>query len=112
MACKSERRARRILAENSHVWAAAAHCAVRAMQQSARDNGEKFPIATDTIRNAFYMKDVLLGARNPDEALQLCKEMNFVFNVGGFKLCKCQSNCRNMLSFRVKDVDIENMSNA
>ncbi|XP_067634925.1 uncharacterized protein [Eurosta solidaginis] len=72
--------------------ASAPFCAVRAMQQCARDNAVKWPQAAEVVLNNFYMDDCLSGADTEEELLSLCKQLQQILVAGGFELCKWRSN--------------------
>lgn len=77
--------------------ASAPHCAVRAMQQCAEDEGEQFPQAAKVVTNDFYMDDCLTSEHEEPEAAQLCNELGQMLARGGFVLSKWHSNVPNIL---------------
>ena len=62
--------------------------AVQALQQTALDFGDQFPLAKPHVMNSFYVDDLLAGADYPDEALQLQQQLRQLLLKGGFDLKK------------------------
>ncbi|XP_017477271.1 PREDICTED: uncharacterized protein LOC108367187 [Rhagoletis zephyria] len=72
--------------------ASAPFCAVRAMQQCARDNSARWPRGARAVLNNFYMDDCLVGEDTEEDLLLLCHKMQQLLAAGGFELTKWQSN--------------------
>ncbi|XP_017466036.1 PREDICTED: uncharacterized protein LOC108358971 [Rhagoletis zephyria] len=72
--------------------ASAPFCAVRAMQQCARDNASRWPLGARAVLDNFYMDDCLVGADTEEELLLLCQQMQKLLKAGGFELTKFRSN--------------------
>ena len=60
----------------------------------------------NSVKQDFYMDDVLKSTESIDEATKLVKELKIVCNDGGFKLTKWSSNRREVL----QEVAIEHRS--
>lgn len=75
----------------------APYMAVRAMQQLARDEAERYPKAAEVVSRDFYMDDVLTGADTIEEALHLKNELLGLMQAGGLSLLKWSSNSMDVL---------------
>ena len=68
------------------------------VKRTARDNHDKFSaLAFESALRAFYVDDYLKSVSTVEEAAILCTEMVGLMNLGGMKLCKFQSNCKEAL---------------
>ena len=64
-------------------------CANYGLRRAALDNKSNVSKETvNTVKQDFYMDDVLKSTESVDEALTLLKELKAVCNDGGFKLTK------------------------
>lgn len=72
--------------------AAAPHCAVRSLQQCAKDHAEKFPIGAENALNYFYVDDFLGGGDTIEETMNIKTELINLLKCGGFELSKWCSN--------------------
>ena len=66
--------------------------AVQALQNTAQDFGDQFPLAKDHVLNPFYVDDLLAGADSPEDALQLQRQLRQLLFKGGFNLRKWRSS--------------------
>lgn len=69
-------------------------CAVRAMQQCARDHSEQYPIGAKAVVRDFYVDDCLTGADSVQEAVEMTKQLGELLQRGGFELRRWCSNER------------------
>ena len=67
-------------------------CANYALQRTATDNEEEFPVARRIVKRNFYMDDFLYSAENIQEAESLKRNLISLLQKGGFKHSKWQSN--------------------
>lgn len=66
-----------------------ASCANYALKRTAEDNKGCFSAdATSTVKNNFYVDDLLKAVDTEDHAIRLCKELKSLCATGGFKLTK------------------------
>jgi hypothetical protein len=82
--------------------APAPYLAVKTLQKIAIDEGEKQDdtqvtnnykeVAIKTIKEDFYMDDLLSGAATAEEAITIAKEVTRILKQGGFQLMKWSSN--------------------
>ncbi|CAG7724746.1 unnamed protein product [Allacma fusca] len=70
----------------------APYLATRTLQQLAQDEKSGHPIASQVLMNDFYVDDLLSGARTPDEAIHLKRDLTQLLNRGGFNIRKWASN--------------------
>ncbi|XP_045495987.1 uncharacterized protein LOC123694566 [Colias croceus] len=78
--------------------ACAPYLAVKSLQQLARDEESKYPLAAKITLEDFYMDDLLTGCNSEEEAIDIYTEMNQLMSRGGFKLQKWCSNCPKLLN--------------
>lgn len=78
--------------------ASAPFLACRALHQLAIEHEDLYPIASNVIKNDFYMDDLITGAKDLHEALQLKREISDILQSGGFHLRKWCSNCPELLT--------------
>lgn len=78
--------------------AAAPHCAIRAMQQCARDYADQFPIGAAVVLSAFYVDDMLAGGDSVESVEQIYSETTQLLAKGKFELRKWCSNNWNVLT--------------
>lgn len=77
--------------------ASAPHCAVRAMQQCAKDYAEQYPVAAEALRNRFNMDDGIMGCESEEEAMVLIDQLTMLLKEGGFEIQKVHSNCTKVM---------------
>lgn len=77
--------------------AAAPHCAVRALQQCAKDYQSEYPVGSQQALKCFYMDDYLGGADDVEAAKNVRHELVSLLNHGGFELAKWCSNHPNIV---------------
>lgn len=70
----------------------ASYLAVRALQQLATDEAEGCPLLQKTIKQDFYMDDLITGANSYEDAIELKNSLTHCLLKGGFKLRKWASN--------------------
>ena len=78
--------------------ASAPFCAVRAMQQCAKDHMKEFPRAAQVVLRDFYMDDCLTGAQSKEEAESLVTELTNLLRCGGFELRKWQCSMSGVIA--------------
>ena len=57
-----------------------------ALRQNAIDHKESHPQAYQVVLDSFYVDDGLIGAYSIEDAIELRKELQELFNLGGFTL--------------------------
>lgn len=72
--------------------AAAPYLAVKSLQQLAKDEQTKWPLAADITLRDFYMDDLMTGCQTEDEAKDIYHQMDELMKAGGFELQKWTSN--------------------
>ncbi|XP_026742369.1 uncharacterized protein LOC113504313 [Trichoplusia ni] len=77
--------------------ASAPYLAVKTLHQIAKDEGQKYPEASEIIRRDYYMDDMMSGKDNVQDALKVPKEIDTILKKGGFQLKKWCSNDINFL---------------
>ena len=82
-------------------------CANYALQRTATDNEEEFPVALTLVERNFYMDDFLYSAENIQEAKSVKHNLISLLQKGDFKLSKWQSNVKELCD---KDSDLESFT--
>ena len=82
-------------------------CANYALQRTATDNEEEFPVASRIVKRNFYMDDFLYSAENIQEAESVKQNPISLLREGGFKLSKWQSNVKELCE---KESDAESVT--
>ncbi len=73
-------------------------CASYALKWTAEDNTGCFSAeATNTVKNNFYVDDLVKAVDTENHAIRLCKELTSLCASGGFKLTKWINNNRAVL---------------
>ena len=72
--------------------AESSYAANMAVKQNAVDLAHEFPKAANSVNNLFYVDDGLTGADSTEEAIELQKELQTMFDRGGFTLRKWNSS--------------------
>ena len=72
--------------------AASSYAANMAVKQNAIDLALEFPSAAKAMDQSFYMDDGLTGADSVEEAVELQKQLQIMFERGGFTLRKWNSS--------------------
>lgn len=72
--------------------ASAPFLATKTLQQLAIDEEKSFPIASKVAKEDFYMDDLLSGADNLKDAIEVHTQMTNLMKAGGFELQKWASN--------------------
>ncbi|XP_043204840.1 uncharacterized protein LOC122372053 [Amphibalanus amphitrite] len=67
-------------------------CANFALHRTAEDNDSLSREASETIRNNFYVDDVLKSVKDEETAIKLMKDLKVMCALGGFNLTKFDSN--------------------
>ncbi|XP_062541424.1 uncharacterized protein LOC134209454 [Armigeres subalbatus] len=67
--------------------------ATRTLKQLAMDEQIRYPMAAKAATEDVYMDDVISGADNPEEALEMRIQLDEMTQRGGFRLRKWASNC-------------------
>lgn len=66
--------------------------AIRTIVQLVEDEGQDFPAASQALKNALYVDDLLTGAQTIEETINLRNEVVALLKRGGFNLRQCASN--------------------
>ncbi|XP_045541464.1 uncharacterized protein LOC123722956 [Papilio machaon] len=77
----------------------APYLAVKCLQQLAKDEQLKYPIAAKIILEDFYMDDLLSGGETEDEVIEIYEQLNKVMKAGGFNLQKWCTNSEKLLKY-------------
>ncbi|CAK1600398.1 unnamed protein product [Parnassius mnemosyne] len=77
--------------------ASAPYLAVKTLQQVADDEGKDHPVAAKTIKEDFFMDDLMSGQDNITNAIKTAKEVSYILQKGGFKLQIWASNSLDFL---------------
>ena len=62
------------------------------VKQNAIDYASVYPLAAKAVENSFYVDDGLTGADSIGGAIDLCVQLQALFNQGGFLLRKWNSS--------------------
>lgn len=71
--------------------------AQRVLLSLCEQDGAKFPMACEAIRNSTFVDNIVSGAASTKEAAQLCQELTSLLAKGGFELRKWASNSSEVL---------------
>ena len=74
----------------------APYLATRTLQQVAIDCKTEYPDASEVIRNAFYVDDLLSGTDSIEQGVKLIKDLRTILSNAGMTLCKISSNNTNI----------------
>ncbi|XP_049879678.1 uncharacterized protein LOC126376395 [Pectinophora gossypiella] len=77
--------------------ACAPYLAVKSLQQLAKDEKLKYPIASKITLEDYYMDDLLTGCETHEQAVEIYEQMNELMKAGGFELQKWCSNSDELL---------------
>lgn len=77
--------------------ACAPHLAVRALQQTAHNEGHNYSVAAEKVFKNFYMDDLMAGCNDLEEGIKLYTELTDLLEKSGFKLQKWNSNSKELL---------------
>jgi len=72
--------------------APASYLATRALQQTAFENKQRYPLSSDVILRDFYVDDLITGTNTVQEAVTLKNEITQILSEYGFNLRKWVSN--------------------
>ncbi|XP_025158005.1 uncharacterized protein LOC112589336 [Harpegnathos saltator] len=78
--------------------ACAPFLALRVIRQLVEDEGSRFPLAVSLLRNNIYVDDLLFGDGSRDRLLQVRRQLDALFQCGGFQLRKWASNSSELLA--------------
>lgn len=78
--------------------ASAPYLAVKTMHKVAEDEGIEHPEAVKTIKEDFYMDDLMSGQDTVEEAVHIAKTIKVILKAGGFDLQKWSSNSAEFLA--------------
>lgn len=84
----------------------APYIAIRTLEELARTNREKYPLAAQIIKSSMYMDDVLGGCHSMAEIFKANDELKAVFSSAKFNLRKWCSNEPTFLD-RIPEIDQE-----
>lgn len=76
--------------------AAAPYLAIKAVQQLAVDEQNRFPIGSSALKNDFYVDDLLSGADSIPKALEKQCQIIEILRLGGFDIRKWSSNKKDL----------------
>ena len=82
-------------------------CVNYALQRTATDNEEAFPVASRIVKRYFYMYDFSYSAENIQEAESVNQNLISLLQKGGFKFSRWQSNVKELCK---KDSDLESVT--
>ena len=68
--------------------AAAPFVAQFAMKENAKQHASRFPLASDAVKNSFYMDDALASFETEDEAKEARKQLTELMKLAGMKIRK------------------------
>ncbi|XP_050344653.1 uncharacterized protein LOC126769778 [Nymphalis io] len=88
----------------------APYLAVKSLHQLAKDEREKYCLASDITLNDFYMDDLLTGCNDNEGAINIFEQMTKLMKQGGFTLQKWCSNSNELLKY-IKE-DVQSIDNA
>ncbi|XP_063636148.1 uncharacterized protein LOC134806757 [Cydia splendana] len=77
--------------------ASAPYLAVKTLQQVAEDEGKEYPLASKTIKEDFFMDDLMTGSDTVQVAVDVAKQITEILKKGGFALQKWASNSTDFL---------------
>lgn len=83
--------------------ACAPYLAVKTLQQLAKDEATRYPIASAITTRDYYMDDLLTGCENAEEAIEIYQQMSELMRAGGFELQKWSTNCEELLVYIKKE---------
>ena len=83
---------------------ASSYAANMALRQNVIDHSESYPQASQAALKSFYVDDGLLGADSDHEAIQLRRDLQHLFKLGGFTLRKWKSSEGDVLSSIPEDL--------
>ncbi|XP_035907333.1 uncharacterized protein LOC118516819 [Anopheles stephensi] len=90
--------------------ASAPFLATRTLQQVAHDHKDQFPKAVDPVLRDFYVDDLLTGATDLNEAVEVRKQITAMLDSAGFALKKWASNVpESLLDVPREDLAIQSM---
>lgn len=72
--------------------AAAPFMAIRTVQQLAKDEQGRFPLAASAALSDFYVDDLMTGAHTVEKAVEMQHQLRKIMNAGGMSLRKWASN--------------------
>lgn len=76
----------------------APYLAVKSLQQLAKDEQAKYPLAANITLQDYYMDDLLTGCEAVEQAIEIYEQMNQLMRAGGFELQKWCSNSHVLLN--------------
>ena len=84
----------RVFQYNRHIFGARSSptCANYCLQQTAKDNIDKFPHLLPVVLASFDMDDLLKSSKTADEAISLAKDLVSLLKSGGFNRVKFETN--------------------
>ncbi|XP_014361661.2 uncharacterized protein LOC106713372 [Papilio machaon] len=86
----------------------APYLAVKSLQQLAKDEQTKYPLAALITLQDYYMDDLLTGCETTEQAMEIYEQMNNLMRAGGFELQKWCSNSEDLLEHICKDNQRDN----
>ena len=78
--------------------ASAAFLATNSLHQLAEENESELQLDDKVVKESFYIDDGLPSVETKQEAIKLNHQLNILFNRGGFKLHKSDSNSQEVLN--------------
>nr|XP_034832179.1 uncharacterized protein LOC117988989 [Maniola hyperantus] len=77
--------------------ASAPYLAIRTLFQVAEDEGKKYPLAAEIVKNSFYVDDLTTGCYTIEEGREIYEQTTQLLRCGGFELQKWSSNSAEFL---------------
>ncbi|CAH2102097.1 unnamed protein product [Euphydryas editha] len=83
--------------------ACAPYLAVKSLQQLAKDERERYPLAAKITLQDYYVDDLLTGGDTEDEVVEIYNQMTKLMKCGGFQLQKWCTNSRKLSDHIVQE---------
>ncbi|XP_052743937.1 uncharacterized protein LOC128199251 [Bicyclus anynana] len=90
--------------------ACAPYLAVKCLQQIAKDEGYKYPMAAERVLKDFYVDDLMTTCKSEKESKLMYNEMNNLLHGSGFQLQKWSSNSENFLKYASEETTSSDQS--
>lgn len=77
--------------------ASSSYLAIKCIRKLAEHATDKYPIASRVILDEMYVDDIMAGASNVGDAIELQRQLTTLLQTGGFEVHKWCSNCPKVL---------------
>lgn len=77
--------------------ASSPYIALRVLKQLCLDHGSSYPLAAQVLQKNIYVDDILAGANDEEQALELKQQLENLLIKGGFQLSKWVTNSKQIL---------------